>query len=322
MNRYPANPDTYPRLRCILKKWWQRYPLLQTGLSGPVLLFMALLLLIFALLGLPFLLPLGGPDPVSPSELADPDGDFVNVDNIQLYYVHIPSDGEPVILLHGFGGSTVTWRDTMPALAASGYDVYALDLAGFGLSEKGWAIDYSHERQAARVVQFMDQMGIERAFIVGHSMGGNVAAYLAIRYPDRVGGLILVDAAAQQSNEPSDLPTGLLNLPFVRRWGQIVLRQAVSSMFSDLLLDAAYHDETVTPDLIDAYKRPLYTRDWDVALLGMVRDMRNNALPAPASSIQAPTLILWGAQIHGLIQRRVSGWTRRFRILNRSHLTR
>jgi pimeloyl-ACP methyl ester carboxylesterase len=87
-----------------------------------------------------------------------------------------------------------------------------------------------------------------------------------------------------------------LNLPFVRRWGQIVLRQAVSSMFSDLLLDAAYHDETVTPDLIDAYKRPLYTRDWDIALLGMVRDMRNNALPAPASSIQAPTLILWGAQ--------------------------
>ena len=98
-----------------------------------------------------------------------------------------------LVLVHGFGGSTFGWRAVMAPLAARGWHVVALDLPGFGLSEKSWSFDYDHETQARYVLATMDQLGVERAVIVGHSMGGNVAAWIAALAPERVAGLALVD---------------------------------------------------------------------------------------------------------------------------------
>jgi len=81
-----------------------------------------------ALVVLPFALPLGGPETLDPAALADDNGLFVTVEGETLYAVHAAADGPAVVLVHGFGGSTVTWTETLPALAAAGYDAYALDL--------------------------------------------------------------------------------------------------------------------------------------------------------------------------------------------------
>lgn len=255
-------------------------------------------LFVFVLLLVPYLLPLGGPPIVAPATLADDNGAFVEIDGETMYYVHARG-GEhgAVLLIHGFGGSTVTWQQTVPALAAAGYDVYAVDLPGFGLSQKGWETDYRHSIQAQRVIGLMDRLGVDRAAVVGHSMGGSVAVHLALAAPERISRLVLVDAALFSSGSGRfSAPGFVLDVPVVRRWAQFGLRRSIDSLFTDLLYDAAYQDDAITPALEKAYKRALHTPGWDTGLLGILRDARANDLPAPVSTIRIPTLIMWGAE--------------------------
>ena len=91
--------------------------------------------------------------------------------------------GRPVILLHGWLGSWYLWQETMTAL--QNYRTYALDFWGFG--ESGKKRDtYNISDFVSLVTQFMDQLGIVRAPIIGHSMGGTVAMSFAIQHPERV----------------------------------------------------------------------------------------------------------------------------------------
>jgi len=98
--------------------------------------------------------------------------------------------GQPVILLHGWINSWDVWRDSMMALAKTRrYRVYALDFWGFGDSAKGTenaAATYQISSYVEMVYQFMTTLGIQRAPIIGHSMGGTVALSMALEHPDRV----------------------------------------------------------------------------------------------------------------------------------------
>lgn len=263
----------------------------------------ALGLLMIALLGvfvLPYLIPLGGPDQIPLTELVDPNGVFVDVSGEQIYVTHTAGDGAAVVLIHGFGGSTVTWVDTAPVLAAAGYDVYAIDLLGFGLSEKGWNHDYSHAAQAKRVIGVMDALGIERAVVVGHSMGGNVAAHLTLNHSERVSQLVLVSASILSDQDSGNgmlpIPVELLDLPVARRWGQLLIRELVPPAFEDMLFDAAYQDGMISASIAEGYRRSLYTSGWDLGLMGITRDGTGNDVPLPVTDLAVPTLLLWGAQ--------------------------
>lgn len=285
----PSNPDNYPHLRHTLGKWRAKWKPNRAILTALVI--GALLLL---LTGLPFLLPLGGPSTVDPESLIDPNGAFVSLKNGEhLYYVHAPGSGDTIVLLHGFGGSTVTWLETIPVLAEAGYKVYALDLRGFGLSDKGWKPNYSRNSQASRVLAFMNALNINRAVLIGHSMGGGVAGAVALSHPERVSKLVLVGAPLVDEFSFA-VPSVLLDLPFTRRWAQFAIRRTVTPDFiADLLADAASNDAAITPQIVVSYQRILATPGWDLALLGMFRDMQRDR-PLPAADLRVPTLIIWG----------------------------
>jgi pimeloyl-ACP methyl ester carboxylesterase len=87
------------------------------------------------------------------------------------------------------------------------YHVYAPDLLGHGISDKplGNEVSYGTEDQARRIIAFMDKLGIKKAYIVGHSMGGEIAAKVAFLAPDRVKGLVLICAAGMEKT-PKLLP--------------------------------------------------------------------------------------------------------------------
>jgi pimeloyl-ACP methyl ester carboxylesterase len=98
--------------------------------------------------------------------------------------------GRPVILLHGWLGSWGLWQETMSVLGQH-YRTYALDFWGFG--ESGKKRDtYAVQDFVSLVGQFMEQLGIFRAPLVGHSMGGTVSLSVAIRYPERVSKVVVV----------------------------------------------------------------------------------------------------------------------------------
>ena len=89
----------------------------------------------------------------------------------------------------------------MPALVNRGYRAIAIDLKGFGLSDKAFREDYSHPAQADFVVRLLDSLAIDQAVMMGHSMGANVLVHLAMNYPERVTELIIVDGAVATRDE-------------------------------------------------------------------------------------------------------------------------
>ncbi len=107
--------------------------------------------------------------------------------------------GPPVLLLHGIPTRNLLWKGVVPRLAAAGYRAIAPDLAGFGLSEApaGVAIDVAS--QAGWMLSLLDALGVERCLVVGHDIGSGVAQIMAVRAPERVSGLVLMDGVYADS---------------------------------------------------------------------------------------------------------------------------
>lgn len=258
---------------------------------GSVVVVLSLLILI----PLPFLLPLAGPKPQDPQTLADANGHFITLDGETLYYQHAAGNGEAVILIHGQAGSTLTWRETMPALQAAGFDVYAVDLIGLGLSDKGLAFDHSHPAQANRVLALMDQLGIEQAYLVAHAFNSNVAMHIAQIEPERV--VTMAFAAPTLFTEPSpEIPEWVFDVGFLQRWARVGMHFIVHEAVEEQLRSATKFDEVVTGDLVTDYSRVLSTKDWDLSVLAMLRDSHKNALRQPLQSVEIPVLLLWGTE--------------------------
>lgn len=152
-------------------------------------------------------------------------------------------DGDPVLLLHGFGGDLNNWMFNQPALAEAGV-VYALDLLGHGGSSKDvGAGDVA--TQTAAVIAFMDALGIQRAHLAGHSMGGAVALDLALNHPGRVASLSLVCSAGLGPEINGDYLSGFVNAAKRKD-----LKPVAQQLFAD--------EGLVTRDLLDdllKYKR-------------------------------------------------------------------
>ena len=269
----------------------------------------ALLVVLVGLTTLPYLVDVPKSADVDPTTLlayaAAPGARIITADGVQSVIAEAGDPQDPALLLiHGFGGSTFGYRNVMAPLAARGWHVIAIDLPGFGLSEKSWGRDYSHKAQATFALAVLDQLNIDRAVLLGHSMGGNVISWMLALAPERVAGLAYIDAAVVQpksgvSSSPS-VAGALLDVPPLRRIARIVIRNAFSpATFGELLSSAFAVKSAVTPTLVAGYAASSQLRDWDLALLGITRDGAKNALPETIATLSAaagapPTLILWG----------------------------
>ena len=111
-----------------------------------------------------------------------------------------------MVLIHGFGSNTYTWRRNVDELGRR-FRVFAIDLKGFGLTEKPKDGQYHLSAYTEHLLAFLDELKLEKPVLVGNSMGGAVALRLALLYPDRVGGIVLVDAAPPDMGRPESNPT-------------------------------------------------------------------------------------------------------------------
>src|SRR5262245_13931641 len=144
-------------------------------------------------------------------------------------------NGTPVVFIHGIGASLYAWRKQLPAVAGAGYRVVAFDNRGFGFSDKP-AHGYSNAAYAHLVVSLLDSLGIASAVLVGHSMGGAIAAEVAITHGERVRGVVLIDAAGYGVRWPGVLKiarwpvVGAVATTFRGRW---ITGRIVRSTFAD-----------------------------------------------------------------------------------------
>ena len=212
-----------------------------------------------------------------------------------MYYQKTGSGDVPIVLVHGFGASSFSWRENLDPIADAGFTVYAPDMRGFGLSDKGWDKSMSQDAQADRLKAFMDAQGIDRAVLSGHSMGGGIVANFALRYPDRVRGLVLVDPAIYGGTN-SGLASTLISLPGIQRWAQHAVRFILANddRNASTIKSAWFDPSKVTPDVLSGYRRALQTPGWDISLLALLRDGMSNNLGPRLKDLNVPTLIVWG----------------------------
>ena len=257
-------------------------------------------LLLLILVG-PFLVPVTPPENTkSPEALADPESQFTEVNNISVHY-KIEGEGNPVfILLHGFGASTFSWREVMTPLSYYG-TVIAYDRPAFGLTERpiAWAgvSPYSQESNIRLLSGLMDQLGVEKAVLVGNSAGGTLATAFTLAHPERVSALILVDAAIYQTMMlNSSLFNLLLNTPQADHIGPQIARRLVNRSGEDFIR-SAWHDPSkldANPEILAGYRKPLMVENWDRALWELTKIYHVPDLAVQLCQIHAPTLVISG----------------------------
>ena len=220
------------------------------------------------------------------------DGDFVTLSGgARMHYVTRGDSGSPVILIHGLMDSALNWSKNIDALAQT-HRVWAIDLIGFGFSSRVTEPTYSLKYFARTIREFMDAQGIERASIVGHSLGGAVALELTHDYPARADKLILIAPGTYLVNLPLALNFAA-RVPYVPR---ALVGMAVTSNHARM---SAWRNALGNPDRVDPqearkYARPLRVKGTADALVAMAASPRESDLPAGLKQIDAPTLILWG----------------------------
>jgi pimeloyl-ACP methyl ester carboxylesterase len=116
-----------------------------------------------------------------------------------------PSDGPPVLLVHGTAGWSGFWRNVSAHLAGRGWRVVAVDLPPFGYSDRDPEERYDRIAQSRRLAAVLEALG-KPAVVVGHSFGSGPAMELVLRHPDLVRSLVLVDAALGEIDPPPDQP--------------------------------------------------------------------------------------------------------------------
>lgn len=215
---------------------------------------------------------------------------------IRRYGAAPEAGGHAYLLIHGFGGSSFTWRGWAPALGALG-TTYTVDLTGFGDAPKPGKGPYDLPTQADRIVAFARDRHLGAMTLIGHSMGGGVALLLATRLLDRpsvdVRALVLVAAAAY----PQRLPpfVGLSRHPRLTRGlaKSIGVRRIVKTTLRSIVHDPSSVDDAQ----VDAYTAPLESEGGLEAAMATGRSIVPpdlDEITAKYPRLTMPTLALWG----------------------------
>jgi len=222
---------------------------------------------------------------------------FVEVDGATVHYQEFgDAANTKIILIHGYLASAYVWKNAAPILAENGFHVIAIDLLGFGYSDKPRWFDYSIESQARMISRFMNRLGIGRATLVGSSYGGAVAATLALDYRERVEKLVLVDAVCNDGPK-SHLLMKLAAFPGIgEALTPFILdsKKFARSRMHTTLAPANHH--LITKERVNSAVRPLSAADAHHSVLAAARNWHADRIERDAGLMDRQTLIIWGEQ--------------------------
>jgi pimeloyl-ACP methyl ester carboxylesterase len=214
----------------------------------------------------------------------------------------VQGEGIPLVLVHGFGASIGHWRKNIPVLAAGGYKVFALDLLGFGRSDKPIDLTYELELWQRLLKEFWETHIQEPAVFVGNSIGALLCLMVLADYPEMTRGGVLLNAAGGLNHRPEELPPPLRLM--MTGFNKLVTSQLVGTVLFNLIrqkprlrrtLRQVYRDHTaITDDLIDLLYEPSCHPNAQKVFAAIL-----SAPPGPRPEsllpqITQPLLILWG----------------------------
>jgi len=219
-------------------------------------------------------------------------GKFVELDGRSTHYIE-KGKGEPVILVHGFFYDSYMWNKNIDALA-NRFKVYALDLWGFGYSTRE-QIDYGYPLYADQLLKFMNILNIQKASLVGQSMGGGTSIYFSTEHRDRVNRVILVDPAGMPN--PLPLMGKITNLP---KLGELLIRLS-SNFYRKMVLSTTfiYNKAIITDSYFENVTRFHKVQGTNEVLLGILRKQFFDKLLDKIQTLgemDVPIIVVWGRQ--------------------------
>lgn len=226
-----------------------------------------------------------------------PQDRFIKVENINTRYWAVGGKGSAVVLVHGLGGFIENWANNVNALAEQ-HRVYAMDLVGFGHSDKT-PLTRDIDTLVKFINDFMEAQNIEKASLIGNSLGGGLVLQFALDYPNKVEKLVLADNAGMGRDVINDFK--LCSLPII---GELLTRPSLKGT-ARLWKEIVYDPALITPELValaygfisqpGAKKALLTTLRTGIDLRGQRARLVNHLL-SRLNTITAPTLVVWGKE--------------------------
>ena len=223
---------------------------------------------------------------VEEEEEAAPSYEFAELPIGKIRYAERKGDGVPVLLIHGFGGDLDNWLFNIDALAETA-PVYALDLPGHGQSVKSVA-DSDLAMMVKSVLDFMDHLNIEKAHMVGHSMGGLIAARIACDHGGRVASVTLICSAGLGDE---------INPDYIDGFVTAASRRELKPRLKHLFADQSLVNRSMVDDLLK-YKRLDGVQQFLEGLSHNLFEGGNQAqqVAAELADADCPCLVIWGAE--------------------------
>lgn len=216
---------------------------------------------------------------------------YTTINGVRVCYEDL-GRGPTIVLLHGLASSIDFWEYNIPVLALH-HRVLALDIPGFGKSDKPYDHDYTIRGLAKDVLAFMDNRGVESATIVGGSMGGHIALLMALDHPDRVDKLVMMGSPGGWK-PPSPVVTAL----FALLWHDRTVTDDLCDHWPDIWEKMFYYTTPLTEKMY-RYQLALRTPRKRYKRLGHVSTVALKSIFFTScrdrlGEVQQPVLLIWG----------------------------
>jgi 4,5:9,10-diseco-3-hydroxy-5,9,17-trioxoandrosta-1(10),2-diene-4-oate hydrolase len=226
----------------------------------------------------------------------DTSSQHILIEGVNVHYIQA-GEGPVVLLLHGLGTSLVTWCRNIVPLATAGFQVLALDLPGYGDSDKPKHLSYDPVAGATLIHRFLATLGVERASLVGNSAGGLIVSLFALSYPEKVERLVLVSSGGLGRQMSWFLR--LLSLPIV---GDLFYQPHLQAPY-DITRRVFYQPPLFLPEVLPEMQRTLSLPGFRHAGLKSIRSsinlfgLRQHRYILPQlKQLPAPLMIVWGEE--------------------------
>lgn len=259
---------------------------------------------VLSFLIVPMLIPESTSGTLTNVEAAGPQAEFESFAGLQVHvekavYAGKSKEAAPlIVLMHGFGASTYSWRAVIDPMAEFG-DVIAYDRPGFGFTERpttwGDVNPYGFEGNFKLLDDLITKHGNGRdVVLVGHSAGGQLAAEYARLNPAKVQALILVDPAILTTGGGPDGLDWLYEIPQIKKLGPILV-SSIATSGMELLRESYFDQSQLTEDVLEGYQAPLKVKGWEVGFWNFATAPRTNDLADNLGELTLPTLLISGS---------------------------
>jgi len=218
----------------------------------------------------------------------------IQIDGHTIFYT-VKGEGKPLLLIHGYGAGIWVWEKQIDLLSQSNR-VYALDLIGHGFSDRP-KIPYTSETYIHFLRDFMDGVGIERATLIGNSMGGGIAWAMGILFPERVDRLILIDCVPpdvlnQVKNESFQTLVAIKDIPILP---YLIIEGRSKKSIRWILMECVSDIKLITPEVLNRQYQLSKIKGTTWVLYSTFKHAKEALkLKDQFSFIQHPTLFIWG----------------------------